>query len=229
MELRQEAYNRSAMDLGFVFIISLGTIPLNWSPSVAGPVTDTKHEVMVGDQWTYDLTDEITNTPAATVTYSITDVSNKETTIAVTKLGGSGTWLEVYDESWGRKLNNTWKSVPNDGLSLKYPVAVGDHWSINGTDNNLVKGGAFRHLGTSKVVAEEKLEVPAGTYETFKVVSDQKWVGVNGQGQKGEIHAETWYAPEIDRIVKRTFKSKLQGHLLEQFEMVLTDNSPVGN
>ncbi|MEO9168653.1 MAG: hypothetical protein ABI230_09645 [Aestuariivirga sp.] len=184
---------------------------------------------MVGDQWTYDLTDEITNTPTATVTYSITDISNKETTIAVTKLGGSGTWLEVYDESWGRKLNNTWKSVPNDGLSLKLPLAVGDHWSINGTDQNVVKGGAYRHLGTSKVLAEEKLGVPAGTYETFKVVSDEKWVGVNGQGQKGEIHAETWYAPEIDRIVKRTFKSKLEGHLLEQFEMVLTDNSPVGN
>ena len=135
----------------------------------------------------------------------------------------------VFDANWNLKQDNVWKNSPDDGLGLLLPLSVGKEWSSSGSNKNTLNGGVFKHQGKSKVVEEVKITTPAGTFETFKIVSDMKWLGANGVGLKSEIHAETWYAPDINRIVKRTYAAKYNSHVFAQYTMELTDNSPATN
>ena len=206
----------------------VATIGIFSSVVFADTIADPKIAA-AGDQWTYDVTDETTNTPSASITYTVTEVSKNETSTSVERLEGNGKGLAVFTGTWGLKQDNIWKNDPDDGLGLNFPLVVGKQWSVHGSNKNLLNGSGVRHLGASKVTSEEKLDTPAGEFLTFKIVSDLKWVGANGQGQKAEIHVETWYSPEINRVVKRTFLSKLGGHILAQTSIILTDNSPTQN
>lgn len=179
-----------------------------------------------GDQWTYDYTDLTTNTPAATTTYTVTEVANSEVTVSVSKLGAPGSWLLVFDKDWNVKQDNLWKNLPGDGLGFQLPLKVGQAWPISGSNKNVQNGAVFRHQGKSRVVDETKIQTSAGEFDAFKIVSDLKWFAINGGGLKSDIHAETWFAPEINRIVKRTYTSHLAGHVASSYTMELTDNSP---
>jgi len=193
-----------------------------------GPVAPPK--VARGDQWSYDYTDESTGDPSATMTYTVTELTDKDTTVKVSKLGGPMIGaIFVFDANWNLKQDNVWKNFPDDGLGFSLPLSVGKEWSSSGSNKNTLNGGVFKHQGKSKVVEQAKVTTPAGSFETFKIVSDMKWVPANGAGSKSEIHAETWFAPDINRIVKRTYVAKYSGHVFSQYTMELTDNSPTSN
>lgn len=195
-------------------------------PSLADHSNDAGSPPKKGDQWTYDWTDLTTNAPAATTTYTVTDTTETDFTVSVQKLGSGPAWLLTFDINWNVKQDNLWNSNPGDGLGFQLPLKVGKSWIVSGTNKNLQNGVVFRHKGNSKVVSEEKVQTSAGEFEAFKVVSDLKWLAINGGGLKSEIHAETWYAPQINRIIKRRVISRLGGHVQSSYSSELTDNSP---
>ena len=195
-------------------------------PTLADDTNDASSPPKKGDQWTYDWTDLTTNAPAATTAYTVTETTETDFTVSVEKLGSGPGWLLTFDSNWNVKQDNLWSSRPGDGLGFQFPLKVGKSWTVNGTNKNLQNGAVFRHKGNSKVVSEEKIQTSAGEFEAFKVVSDLKWLATNGGGLKSEIHAETWYAPQINCIVKRSFISRLGGHVQSSYSTELTDNSP---
>ena len=196
------------------------------SKSTGIPSTTQVHK---GDQWSYDYTDETTGQPSATITYTITELTDSDVTTRITRLGGGAPFTAIFDRNWNTKEDNLFLNKPNDGLGIELPLSVGKEWKITGSNKNVSVGTVFRHTGKSKVVLQEKITNQAGTYDTFKISTDIVWQTQNSSAKKIEIHAETWYAPEIDRIVKRTYVSKYAGHVNAQFSMELIDFSSASN
>ena len=83
--------------------------------------------------------------------------------------------------------------------SLSFPLSVGKRWRGQYTGftafNNLVWDGET----SCKVEATEKVTVPAGDYDSFRIECEQGWrVGP----RSGSSHATRWYAPAIGAVVK---------------------------
>ena len=87
--------------------------------------------------------------------------------------------------------------------ALKFPLAVGKRWSgsyVGYTDyNKLLWDGET----SCKVEALEKVTVPAGEFEAFRIECKEGWkVGPRG----GSFPATRWYAPSIGAVVKEQHK-----------------------
>ena len=107
---------------------------------------------------------------------------------------------------------------------LQFPLAVGRRWDIP-FDVEVVARPANRNAKwqlKARVVAAEAVTVPAGTFQSFKIVYDASFATRQGGQSWTGAHKETaWYAPELQRIVKRDFeqsvpsKSALDHHVIE--------------
>jgi hypothetical protein len=169
-------------------------------------------EPMPGDFWTYEVRDEIGG--AIEVRKSVvTQVNAGEIRVDVAG-GKSGDRLNVYDRSWNLKSTGPWKYQPIDGSGIRTPLKVGAAWSVTADDVNSQNGDIFRRSVNAKVVGQETITTKAGRFETFKIETTVSRRSANDPSKKGEITAQTWYAPVIDHWVKRSFVARANNHLV---------------
>jgi hypothetical protein len=86
--------------------------------------------------------------------------------------------------------------------ALKFPMQVGDKY---GYEKLPWPNGNGHSSASCEVKAEEKVSLPAGTFDTLRVECAGFWNRVFGgtfSGRQSEVH---WYAPSISRIVKTEF------------------------
>lgn len=92
---------------------------------------------------------------------------------------------------------------------LNFPLEVGKRWSyeddyIYFNDPNY--GRVNGHFKVEVVVvAYEKVQVPAGEFDAFKL--DAKGTWVSPQGGPGKLHNRYWYAPAARALVKEEHQS----------------------
>jgi hypothetical protein len=173
-------------------------------------------EPLPGDHWTYETRDEITGKITATRESAITEVTPTAISVRSRKIGASGNGEDgfvVYDRSWNMVEGGSWRYRPNDGTGIEPPLAVGKTWPVRTNNINSANGNVWRRSGISKVVGEESVTTKAGTFDTFKIETKFTGTNVNNPMLKNEVTTITWYAPEIDHWVKRTFVSKANQHL----------------
>ena len=75
------------------------------------------------------------------------------------------------------------------------------------------------------MVGEEKITTSAGAFDTFKIDTTTRQVNANDQTKAGAMSATVWYAPSINRWVRRTYKLQIEGRLRESQTEELTDYS----
>ena len=166
--------------------------------------------VRVGDRWSFDSKDEITGFPKDTFTRVVTEVSPKEIVVSVTFRGKSGSSLVVYDHDWNRLENSAWKYKSNDGQGIRPPLSVGKEWRYEFEARNSQTGAASKTSGTSKILAQEMVTTPAGTFATFKIETRKREVSGADPSKSWEYENVGWYAPQINYWVRRTFLTKIQ-------------------
>ncbi len=129
------------LSLAFVFQIS-SAIAEDASPSKE---PDKQPEgVKVGDQWTYDQTDEITGNLTFTYTNTVASVTDKEITLRLTRRGDERRGLVVFDTNWNLLDDGVWKIKPQDGgQGIKPPLQVGKEWRVSETIQSLKTGEFF--------------------------------------------------------------------------------------
>ncbi|MBC5785458.1 hypothetical protein H8N03_21100 [Ramlibacter sp. USB13] len=83
------------------------------------------------------------------------------------------------------------------------PLAVGQRWENTEYWFSAPYHGENRL--TYKVVALEQVQVPAGTYEAFRITAEG-WQVLRSHpaGSQGRVEQTYWYAPAARRIVKFT-------------------------
>jgi hypothetical protein len=172
---------------------------------VAQSVERPSEEVQVGDAWVYDNKDGITGLPIGTYTSLVAEISPKEIVTNVIVRGRSDRGLVVFDHDWNRFVLNNQKFDPNDGTGVHWPLAVGKEWRSTYTTRNTQTGVNTRSSSLSKVVAQETITTPAGTFETFKIDRQVKEYNIADPSRYQEGQMLMWFAPQINRWVRRAF------------------------
>jgi len=93
----------------------------------------------------------------------------------------------------------------SDDRSLSFPLEVGKQWSF--VDDYVVYDqffGPLRGRGNSSVavLGYEKVRVPAGEFDAFKLELKGTWVSPNNPNG-GESDFTYWYVPAVRAIVKK--------------------------
>jgi hypothetical protein len=181
--------------------------------------------VLPGDRWVYEVTDEITGDIKGTTTIVVVDVSEKEINTRWSARGAAGARPVVFDRNWSRVDDNVWKYTPSDGSGIKLPLRVGQDWRFEGKGRHFQNGTAFSLNGQSKVVGSEKLTTSAGTFDTFKIETTTRQINANDQTKGATVTTTLWYAPSVNRWVRRTYKFQVEGRLRESQTEELADYS----
>lgn len=85
--------------------------------------------------------------------------------------------------------------------TFNWPLEVGKKWKVTYKVKQKIKNRytKFKVKGVVEIVGIEKIKVPAGEFQAFKIVLKVH------QGKKMVIYREWWYSPELCPIVKKKF------------------------
>jgi hypothetical protein len=194
-------------------------------PRVLLAQSPAEEAVKVGDRWVYDTKDELTGFPKATYSHVVTEVSPKEIVVSQTLRGQSGASLVVFDHDWSVIENPTVKFKPNSGQSIKLPLSVGKEWRADYEARNSTSGAAYKGSVLNKVVAQEMVTTPAGEFETFKIERRVQEFNTANPSRRTQFENVVWYAPQVNRWVRRTFVTKVQNRTTVSTSEELADFS----
>lgn len=181
--------------------------------------------VLPGDRWVYEVTDEMTGDVKATTTVVVLDVSEGEIHTRVSTRGAASPRQIVFDRAWNRLDDSVWKYRPSDGTGISMPLQVGKEWRFENRATHFQNGTAVSNTGQSKVVGKESITTSAGTFDTFKIETTMRQVNSNDQTKAATMTAALWYAPSVNRWVRKTYKLQIEGRLRDSQTEELTDYS----
>jgi hypothetical protein len=198
------------------------TVP---APAATQPPSESESmdPPMVGDQWTYEVRDQITGELKFSTTTIITDVTPTEIALRTQSPSFAGPGVYIYDRSWNLKNSPIWRNSPNDGLGVKLPLNVGNTWKFQSDAIYSPLGTTFKNSGSSKVVGQESITTSAGTFDTFKIETTVNGRNASDPTKRFEFQATTWYAPSIDHWVRRISKSSFNGRVDADTAIELVD------
>ena len=194
------------------------------TPAASDPAAQEKMEdPQVGDHWTYEFTDNISGDVKSISTNTVTDLTDSQIGLRTTWAGHSNSNSQTYDRSWNLVNSGVHRYSPNDGTGIQAPLTVGKTWSIKSTDINSTSGFIAKRAGTSKVIAQESVTTPAGTFDTLKIETSFQIQNTNNVTDKAQLVIQTWYAPTIDHWVKRSITSRYHGRVTANNSVELVD------
>jgi hypothetical protein len=173
---------------------------------VASPVLAQKAdrpEVKVGDEWQF-LSYIVVPIQKPNLVWVITSVT--PTGIAGTSNGKPLTLTPDLNiiESPTRKFS--------DRLVLSFPLAIGKSWTYSNHAEFKDMGGTLRQDAGVTVAAYEKVTVPAGQFDAFKIETRGKFGQEGGAGAGAtEFTETTWYAPSARAVVKQVYRDPVVG------------------
>lgn len=175
------------------------------APAVVVAQTVERPDVRPGDEWRFAVsyTTEPSSTPNRT--WSITAV-----TADAIKATEDGEPLRLT-----RDLNvlESPRDRSSDSRLLAFPLQVGKRWTYVNDWEFKPKRSRGRAAGEVVVVAWEKVSVPAGEFEAFKLVAKESLSGTSpiGSTYAGEATRTYWYAPAARAIVKAEHRNPYLG------------------
>jgi len=181
--------------------------------------------VLPGDRWVYEVKDEMTGDVKATTTVVVVDVSEGEIHTRLSTRGATSPRQIVYDRSWNRIDDSVWKYRPSDGSGIQMPLQVGKEWRFENKATHFQNGTASSITGHSKVVGQEPITTSAGTFDAFKIETTTRQVNANDQTKAATMTATLWYAPSVNRWVRKTYKLQIEGRLRDAQTEELSDYS----
>ena len=205
-------------------ILAIGlAVLLCWPASCAAQTADPG-AIRVGDRWSYDIKDELTGDLRQTSTIVVVDINDKEITTRTTYRGKDRPQTMVFDLDWGRIDDGVWKLSPS-GIGIRKPLQVGKEWRSDGNAMNLQSGVPFRASGVAKVMSQEQLTTPAGTFDTFRVEMTVRLINTRDQTKSSTWTFVVWYAPAVNRWVKRKMEVRFEGRVRDSSFEELTEYS----
>jgi hypothetical protein len=181
--------------------------------------------IRVGDRWSYEIKDSLTGDLRPATTVVVGEVTDKEITTRVTVRGRDRPpQAMVYDLDWGRIDDGAWKLRP-PGIGIKKPLQIGKEWRSDANGVHLQSGMTFRAEGVAKVVGREQVTTSAGTFDTFRVDMTVRMINTKDQSRSQTWTFVVWYAPAVNRWVKKTSEWRSEGRVRDSFSEELTDYS----
>jgi hypothetical protein len=212
--------NRLRISLAGAIIIVFSH-PLWAQEAQQDPAANT---IRKGDQWTYTDIDDITGKKKATVTFTVTEVNDKQIAVRSVRNGQNESGFSLYDLNWNATTEGNWKKLPRDSTGIEPPLVVGKEWRFKHRNQNTSNGAVVNVTTKAKVVGQETTTVASQQYDTFKIETQVHQV-LPQNGRSQDISIATWYAPAINRWVKRTWTIRSDGHVKDQHTHELVEFS----
>jgi len=205
-------------------LIAIGlAVLLCWPGTCAAQAVDAG-AIRVGDRWSYEIKDDLTGDLRQAVTTVVVDINDKEITTRTTYRGKDRSQTIVFDLDWGRIDDGVWKLQPS-GIGIRKPLQVGKEWRSDSNAMNLQSGVPFRASGIAKVVSQEQVTTAAGTFDTFRVEMTVRLINTRDQTKSSTWNFVVWYAPAVNRWVKRKTEGRFEGRLRDSSLEELTEYS----
>lgn len=164
--------------------------------------------IQVGDRYTYESETLGSGQAAYQTLREVTAMDGDRVTVAVTPAKGGATRRTYYDHAWNFLGSG---ATPQEGVSftpaLRYfdfPLVVGKQWNARSMEINHKTGRQREFKVTGVVEGWERVEVPAGSFESLKIVLKTEIVDGDQRSFSTDV---SWYAPSV----RRTVKSELVG------------------
>jgi hypothetical protein len=184
--------------------------------------TTAPDDVRVGDRWSYDVKDDTTGDLRRAITYVAIEITDKEITTRVMERGKDRPNTVVFSREWGRIDNGIWQTRPS-GYGIKKPLEINKEWRNEASARNLKTGVSLRVSVAAKVAGQEKITTTAGEFDTFRIEAKVREVNTKDQTKSSTITETTWYAPTINRWVKRKTETRAEGRLRDSVSEELTE------
>jgi len=192
------------------------------------PVVD-KIDVRPGDRWSYQVIDDVTGETKSTTVHTVTELRDKSYSVqsAFTPYGQSvaTTSLQVFDESWNLLEDQVWTRKPAEpSTGIRLPLKVGAQWKTHLTSTR--KNPPEAHFNTdaiTRVVAYEPVILKFNkTYEAFKLETNEAVTNNASPSSVVTIKTTMWFAPSVNRYVKRITESRINDRLQSRNVELLT-------
>jgi hypothetical protein len=176
------------------------------------PPSGDKPTFKVGDRWQWVRTDRRTGAKEAETLRTITSVSpgRVEGTENQGKVVITGDYNVLETPDWVRT---------GDPRFIDFPLAMGKKWSFKFEQKGTNAPAATRWQYDAEVVAVEKVKVPAGEFEAYKVSYRGFWNAAGGAS--GSATLVSWYAPAARASVRGEFESGRNAFVTELVEVKL--------
>ena len=174
---------------------------------LAGPAlaqTAARPTVKVGDQWKW------------AVYYTVPSTEPNRTWVvdAVTSAGIEGTENgEPLRLALDLNVLESPRTKDSNPRLLSFPLEVGKRWRYTSNWVFKPKGSQGTAVVDVVVAGHEKVKVPAGEFDAFKLVAKAVIRGVSGINSRidGETSTTYWYAPAARAVVKSVSQNPYLG------------------
>ncbi len=198
----------------------------------ATPVLD-KIDVKPGDRWTYQVIDDVTGETKSTAVHTVTEIRDKSYSVqsAFTPFGQSvaSTSLQIFDENWNLLEDQVWTRKPADPLTgIRLPLKVGDQWKTHLTSTRKTPPETqFSADAITSVVGYEPVILKFNkTYDAYKLEINEALTNTSSSGASQPsvltIHVTMWFAPSVNRYVKRIVETRINDRLQARNVELLT-------
>ncbi|THD41973.1 MAG: hypothetical protein E7774_16940 [Bradyrhizobium sp.] len=179
-----------------------------------------------GDEWVYIAQDSLTGSTLSDIDIVVVEkqADTIDVRIRVTdpNSGAVRTGAATFDMFWRREPDAIGPGQgTQDSWGAKPQLKVGEEWSYN--FQRQLNGGPIMMdwIGHGEALGVERVDLPNGrTVEALKIEFFERPAVAR---YRFESHVVEWYAPEINRYVRREIETRLAGEVTESTTEVLQD------
>lgn len=189
---------------------------------------EADHSVRVGDRWFYKLKDELSGRLHDAVV-TVRAVSDKEyDTVHLSTGYYPRPVVIVYDHYWNTIDDSTDNFKPNDGRGIRSSLTAGEEWRTEYGGYRSAAGAKLQGSVQSKVAGQESVTTIAGTFETFRIEHKAAWTYIHATDPPQELEEDVvmWYAPQVNRWVRKSAIVRVEKHLRTNASLQLLDFKP---
>jgi len=153
------------------------------------------------------------------------EVNDKEIVVQIRNNKNDKTGLRYFNREWNALDSGDLKYDPYYP-EFKFPLTVGTSWNAKYTSSG-TDGTAYSGYVKASVAALEKVTVPAGTFDAYRIERELETRSVNANSIVTKSQITTWYAPAVRRFVRRQVIVSRDGRVRSKSEDELIEYGPV--
>lgn len=186
--------------------------------------TADKPDVHVGDLWTWQHTNGLANERDYTAIEDVLEVSDTEIKARERVRGKPNSSVASFTREWN-PADVSFARYDPYLRELSFPLQVGKKWDASADKMLFSNGKHGKFFLKGEVLAFEKVTVPAGTFDAYKVALHIDATGTDEDANIGNTVETIWYAPAVRRFVKYENTYSRDGRVRTKDISELTDYS----
>lgn len=158
-------------------------------------------DIHVGDRWSWQHTNGLANERDFTKIEDIIEVTDIEIKTRQRVKGKYDSGIAVYTREWN-PVDVVFAQYSPYLKDFFFPLVVGKKWDSSADKMLYSNGKHGKFLLKGEVVAIEKITVPAGTFDAYKINVVLDATSTDEDANVGNTIETYWYAPTVKRYVK---------------------------